>query len=153
MVYLIERAMQLGLFQNYLKQAAGPYDPSLRYKGPENIAVHQQQWLIPVDESHFQPGLKINEVSKYARRYLNLAQASAVIEQFRTYQDQTLSRWTTVEMAARELQTRGEPITPQRIWGYIEDVPEWQHKLQREEFSPDLIASTLAGLQKLRFLS
>jgi len=152
MIYLIERAVQLGLFQNYLKQAAGPYDPSLRYKGPENIAVRQQQWLIPVDESHFQPGPKIHEVTRYAGRYLSLAQASAVIEQFKTYQDQTLSRWTTVEMAARELEACGEPVTPQRILGYIDGVPEWRHKLQREEFSPALIASTLTGLRKVGLL-
>jgi type I restriction enzyme S subunit len=153
MIYLIERGMQLGLFQNYLKQAAGPYDPGLRYKGPENIAVHQQQWLVPVDESHFHPGPKINEVQKYARRYLNLAQAAAVIEHFKTYQDQTLSRWTTVEMAARELRAQGETINPQRILSYIQTVMEWRHKLERDEFSPDLIAGTLAGLQKLGFLS
>lgn len=153
MIYLIERAVHLGLFQNYLKQAAGPYDPSLRYKGPEDIAVRQQRWITAVDESRFEPGLKMNVALRYARRYLNLAQASAVVEQFRTFQDGTLSRWTTVDMAARELQSHGESVTPQRILAYLADIPEWQHKLQREEFSLDLIASTLAGLQKLGFLS
>ncbi|MCP9464998.1 MAG: hypothetical protein NNA25_09415 [Nitrospira sp.] len=150
-IYLIERAVQLGLFQNYLKQAAGPYDPSLRYKGPEDIAVRQQRWLTAVDESHFEPGPKMNTALRYARRYLNLAQASAVIEQFKTYQDGTLSRWTTVDMAARELHNCGESITPQRILEYLSSLPEWQHKLQRDEFSLDLIASTLVGLRKIGF--
>ncbi|HXF94293.1 MAG TPA: hypothetical protein VNK46_16185 [Nitrospiraceae bacterium] len=151
-IYLIERAVQLGLFHNYLKQAAGPYDPSLRYKGPEDIAVRQQRWLTAVDESHFEPGPKINVALRYARRYLNFAQASAVIEQFRTYQDGTLSRWTTVDMAARELERLGQAVTPEHVWGYLADVSEWQHKLQREEFSVDLIASTLVGLRKIGFL-
>ncbi|MDI3281659.1 MAG: type I restriction endonuclease subunit M, partial [Bacillota bacterium] len=46
MLYLIERATQSGLFRGFLKQAAGPYDPRLRYKGPEDIAVRQHRWLV-----------------------------------------------------------------------------------------------------------
>jgi hypothetical protein len=107
---------------------------------------------MATDESHFQPGPKMNVALRYVRRYLNLAQASAVIEQFRTYQDGTLSRWTTVDMSARELASRGQAVTPEHVWGYLADIPEWQNKLQREEFSIDLIASTLAGLRKLEFL-
>lgn len=153
MIYLIERAIQLGLFQNYLKQAAGPYDPSLRYKGPEDIAVRQQQWLRAVSDTRFEPGPKIAAGLRYAPRYLDLAQAAAVIEQFRTYQDASLSRWTTVDMAARDLMDLGEAVNPERVWQYLQQVPEWQHKLQREEFSLDLIASTLAGLRKFGFLA
>ncbi|MGN2393477.1 hypothetical protein, partial [Pelomicrobium sp. G1] len=72
---------------------------------------------------------------------------------FRTYQDASLSRWTTVDMAARDLMDLGEAVNPERVWQYLQQVPEWQHKLQREEFSLDLIASTLAGLRKFGFLA
>jgi hypothetical protein len=43
LIYFIEVEQRSGLFQNFLKQAAGPYDPTLRYKGPQDIAVHQQK--------------------------------------------------------------------------------------------------------------
>ena len=151
-IYLIERAMELGLFKNYLKQAAGPYDPSLRYHGPEDIAIRQHRWLTAADASHFQPGPNIGEVSNYVKSYLDTVQASAVIEEFRTYQDPTLSRWTTVDFAARELQSVGKPVNTNTVLDYLRATPEWTPKTEKKEFEPDRISNTLSGLQKLGFL-
>lgn len=153
MIYLIERALELGLFRNYLKQAAGPYDPTLRYGGAEGIAVRRLKWLVATDASHFAPGPNIKELDRYVVRYLDTAQASNVIEQFRTYRDETLERWTTVDMTARELESSGLAITPEKVWAYIESTPEWLHKLDRREFSVSHVSNTLAGLRKLGFLS
>jgi len=55
-------------------------------------------------------------------------------------------------MAARELAASAQPVTPQAVLAHIEATPEWQHELQREEFTPDCIASTLAGLRRFGFL-
>jgi len=155
MIYLIERAVQLGLFRNYLKQAAGPYDPNLRYRGPEGIATHQRQWLVAVDDTHFEPGPRIDEALNYAERYIHIsrAQASAVIKQFRTYQDDTLGRWTTVDLAARELIAQGSVVTVESILAHLSASEEWAHKLDQKEFTLELITGTLSGLRNFGFLS
>ncbi|MBI4529872.1 MAG: type I restriction endonuclease subunit M [Deltaproteobacteria bacterium] len=152
MMYLVECSEKLGLFQNYLKYAAGPYDPGLRYRGPENIALNQRHWLVAPDSTHFEPGPNIQEAIRFAKRYIPVDRASAIIENFKEYTNPALERWTTVEMAARELQGRGETVTPENVLAYIESVPEWESKLQREEFRTDLIASTLSGLRKFGFI-
>jgi hypothetical protein len=152
MLYLIEARLRTGLSIEFRKQAAGPYDPSLRYKGPEDIAVRQRGWLVQPDDSHFEPGPNIEEALRYASRYIDTELAESVLEEFRTFKDGTLERWTTVHLAAVELQRQGQPVTPETVEAYIESVPEWQPKLSREEFTPDRIAQTLDGLVKLGFL-
>lgn len=151
-IYLIERAERLGLFQNYLKQAAGPYDPSLRYRGPEGIAVRQHQWLTATDGSHFEPGPNIADGARYAERYFDTARAAAVIEHFRTFTNAALERWTTVHMAACEIAEGGADATAEAVLAHIEATPEWIAKLDRREFELDKIRSTLAGLRKFGFL-
>jgi type I restriction enzyme S subunit len=152
MLYLIEAITGTGLFTEFRKQAAGPYDPSLRYKGPEDIAVRQRGWLVQPDDSHFEPGPNIEEALRYASRYIDTELAELVLEEFHTFKDGTLERWTTVHLAAVELQRQGQPVTPETVVAYIESIPEWQAKLSREEFTPDRIAQTLDGLVKLDFL-
>jgi hypothetical protein len=152
MLYLIEAVTETGLFAEFRKQVAGPYDPSLRYKGPEDIAVRQRGWLVQPDDSHFEPGPNIEEALRYASRYIDTELAELVLEEFRTFKDGTLERWTTVHLAAVELLRQGQPVTPETVRAYIESIPEWQAKLSREEFTPDRIAQTLDGLVKLDFL-
>jgi hypothetical protein len=152
-IYLIERALELHLFRNYLKQAAGPYDPTLRYGGAEGIAVRRLKWLSVTDASHFVPGPNISQVKRYVSKYIDIVQASSVINEFRNYQDEALERWTTIDMAARELALTGKSVTAQNILGYIESIPEWRHKVGREQFSPERVAKSLDGLKMLGFLS
>jgi hypothetical protein len=152
MLYLIEAITETGLFAEFRKQAAGPYDPSLRYKGPEDIAVRQRGWLVQPDDSHFEPGPNIEEALRYASRYIDTELAELVLEEFRTFKDGTLERWTTVHLAAVELQRQGQPVTPETVRAYIESVPEWQPKLSRDEFTLDRIADALQGLEKLGFI-
>jgi hypothetical protein len=152
MLYLIEAVTETGLFTEFRKQAAGPYDPSLRYKGPEDIAVRQRGWLVQPDDSHFEPGPNIEEALRYASRYIDTELAELVLEEFRTFKDGTLERWTTVHLAAVELQRQGQPVTPETVGAYIESVPEWQLKLSLDEFTSGRIADALQGLEKLGFI-
>jgi|GEM_PF-390070 len=151
-LYLIEAITKTGLFTEFRKQAAGPYDPGLRYKGPEDIAVRQRGWLVPRGDSHFEPGPNIEEALRYASRYIDTELAELVLEEFRTFKDGTLERWTTVHLAAVELQRQGQSVTPETVGAYIESVPEWQPKLSRDEFTLDRIADALQGLEKLGFI-
>ncbi|GBD36078.1 hypothetical protein HRbin36_01198 [bacterium HR36] len=152
MLYLIEAVTDTGLFTEFRKQAAGPYDPGLRYKGPEDIAVRQRDWLVARGDTHFEPGPNIEEALGYAPRYIDIELAERVLEEFRTFKDETLERWTTVHLAAVELQRRGEPATPEAVLAYIRSVPEWQEKLLREEFALNRIADALEGLRKTGLL-
>ena len=64
----------------------------------------------------------------------------------------TLGRWTTVDMAAREVAENGAPVTAEAVAARIEATPEWTTKLQREEFALDKIRDSLAGLRRFGFL-
>jgi type I restriction enzyme S subunit len=152
MIYLIERATSLGLFQDFLKHAAGPYDPSLRYKGPEDIAVKQQKWLELVSTSQFKPGPRIERALRFVPRYIDLGSADRVIDNFRTYKDETLERWTTIDMAALDVIRQGKSVTVSSILSYIESLPEWKDKLVRTEFAPEHVERTLQGLRAMGFL-
>jgi hypothetical protein len=151
-LYLIEAITETGLFTEFRKQAAGPYDPSLRYKGPEDIAVRQRGWLVQPDDSHFEPGPNIEEALRYASRYIDTELAELVLEEFHTFKDGTLERWTTVHLAAVELLRQGQPVTPETIAAYIESIPEWQPKLSRDEFTSGRIADALHGLCRIGLL-
>ena len=153
MIYLIERSQHLGTFQGFIKQAAGPYDPSLRYGGPEKIAIHDHQWLLETDDSHFAPGPNILNALRYAERYFNIDEARVVIQDFRTYRDGALERWTTLDMAIREIHDNGGEIGEQAILDHIRGIPEWAPKLDRDEFSISKIRKTLIGLRKRGYIS
>ena len=148
MIYLIERGQDLGLFQHYLKQAAGPYDPQLRYGGPEKIAIEDHQWLRASDESHFEPGPNVAKGIRYAERYMDAGLAEEVISHFKRYSNGALERWTTVEMASREIASGGGVVTVESVLAYIEATPEWAAKLERTEFEPEKVGKTLVGLRK-----
>jgi len=152
MLYLIEAATETGLFTDFRKQAAGPYDPSLHHKGPEYIAVRQKGWLAMPDKTHFEPGPNIEEALRYAPRYMDEVLAELVLDEFRAFRDETLERWTTVHLAAVELQGRGDPVTPDTVLAFIQSVPAWQGKLAREEFALERIADALEGLRRMGLL-
>ncbi|MGQ9654907.1 MAG: Eco57I restriction-modification methylase domain-containing protein, partial [Thermodesulfobacteriota bacterium] len=95
MLYLIEAATETGLFTEFRKHAAGPYDPDLRYGGPEDIAVGQRRWLVMPDDTHFAPGSNIEEALHDAPQYIDVELAELALEEFRTFKDETLERWTT----------------------------------------------------------
>ncbi|ROR02913.1 Eco57I restriction-modification methylase domain-containing protein [Desulfosoma caldarium] len=152
MLYLIESATKTGLFMDFRKLAAGPYDPWLRYKGPEDIALREKNWLVAHDPTHFEPGPNIQEALGYAPRYIDTNLAELVLEKFRTFKDETLERWTTVHLAAMELWRGDKSMTPEAVLAYIRSVPEWKTKLSREAFAPDRIADALEGLRKLGLL-
>ncbi len=152
MLYLIEAAGETGLFVEFRKQAAGPYDPGLRYCGAEEIAVRQRRWLVAPDDTHFEPGPNVGEALCYASRYMDEVLAELVLEEFRGFRDETLERWTTVHLAAAELQRQGQPVTPETILAFIQSIPEWQPKLARKEFHRDRIADALEGLYRTGLL-
>jgi len=151
-IYLIERAQHLGLFERWKKQAAGPYDPKLRYGGPEKIAIVEHQWLTAADVSHFEPGPKIEEGTGYAERWLDVERARKVIGKFLKYTNGALERWTTIDMTAQEIASSGGAVTVETVLAQIDATPEWAPKLKREEFEPAKVDSTLRGLRKEGFL-
>jgi hypothetical protein len=146
LIYFIEVEQRSGLFQNFLKQAAGPYDPTLRYKGPEDIAVHQQGWLRMASTTAFVPAA-IDKCLKYFGRYFDPLKAEVVLEHFRTYGDEALGRWATVHYAAQELVAQSQPVNGATILSHLEESREWAHKPDRHEFGLEFIESTLRGMK------
>ncbi len=150
-VYLVERALNLELFTSYQKMKAGPYDPQLRYRDAEPIAL-KQGW-IAVAGLDLVAGKNIKEVHKYAPSYLGGVQGAREFIQFLAQVPPwDLETWTTVDTTARELIGREQPVTPEGVRAVLAASPEWKQKLKKQNFSTTRIAAAIEHLSRLGLL-
>jgi hypothetical protein len=69
--YFLERALELDLFTEHRRMAAGKYDPSARYDDAEPIASSPDKgWITIAQETQFLPGPNLSDIHKYAPRYI-----------------------------------------------------------------------------------
>jgi hypothetical protein len=150
-VYLVERALNLGLFISYQKMKAGPYDPHLRYQDAEPIAL-KQGWLA-AEGWDLVAGKNIKHVYKYAPSYLGGGQGVRDFIQFLAQMPPwDLETWTTVDTTVRELIGRKEAVTPENIRAILAASPEWKAKLSKQHFSAKRIALAIDHLTRLGLL-
>lgn len=147
--YLVHRAEQSNVLRSYYKHAAGPYNPSLKYQGPFNIALdngyireHEYQ-----KRTGFITGPDITNIDKYlSRRSFNEA-LDWVVETFKYVKSAKLELLTTVDYAILELTEQGEGITIDSIKTFIASDEEWAPKLQRKIFSDRNIKKAIGELR------
>jgi hypothetical protein len=151
--YLLEIGLELGLFTTHKKKAAGPYDPALRYRDAEPIAVEQQRWLV-AEGTSYEPGPNIDKAVQYAPRYLkDLAAARAFVHYCSNVSGPFLETWTTVLMAAQDLERKGRPATVDAIQGQIGSFDEWAAKLRKKHFTSRAIEDALGLSRRLGLIS
>jgi hypothetical protein len=147
--YLLEIGLDLGLFTTHKKKAAGPYDPALRYRDAEPIAVEQQRWLV-AEGTSYEPGPDIDKAMQYAPRYLkDLAAARALVHYCSNVSGPFLETWTTVLMATQDLDREGRPATIDAIREHIASFDEWAAKLQKKHFTSKSIEDALGLSRRL----
>ncbi len=135
LMYLLHRYAE-GKAEGYLKKAAGPYDPGMKYKGPETIALKNGY----VREHHngsypgFVAGDKIVQAESYFEKWYG-ADVLTWLEQFRYKKTDELELLATVDMAMVDLAGEGRTIDLSSVKSMIADHPEWVPKLSRETFS------------------
>ncbi|WP_082520118.1 restriction endonuclease subunit S [Rhodanobacter sp. Root480] len=149
LAYLLHRHAE-GQAVGFLKKAAGPYDPSIRYKGPEGIAL--KKGYVRTRHNGKYEGFVVSENIAEAEAYFEKwygADVMAWLEQFHMRKTEELELLTTVDMAVEDLRREGKSISAGAVKQLIHDHPEWKPKLDRVAFSDAGIAGALAECQAL----
>jgi len=143
--YLLHRHME-GIAKGYIKKAAGPYKPELKYRTALPIGLKNQ--YVVAHEATYQGksfvnltvGDNIVEAKNYFAQWHG-DEPLKWLEQFRYIKNrrEELELLTTVDMAMIELRNTHKPITILAIKEIIKNSEEWKAKLKRELFSDDNI--------------
>ena len=132
--YLLHRHEE-GRAEGYLKKAAGPYNPRIRYGGPERIALEKgyirqhknRKYQGFVADSH------VGEAEQYVNKWYG-RESLELLEQFRYKNNDELELLTTVDMAAEELRSAGEEVSVENVKKVILGHREWKAKMGRRIF-------------------
>jgi type I restriction enzyme S subunit len=135
--------------EGYLKKAAGPYNPSMKYGGPEKIA--QKRGYVKVHSNGKYSGFivdhNIDEAVKYFNEWYD-QETLKWLEQFRYKKNDDLELLTTVDKAILEL-PEGREVSVASVKDIIQNNDEWRPKLDRPIFSDVNISAAIKEIQEL----
>lgn len=143
--YLLHRYEQEST-QGFLKKAAGPYNPTIRYKD-EKIAL-KAGYVTDLGKSKFVQGEKSSEAVSYFVQWYG-EDAIEWIKQFQYRKNDDLEVLTTVAEAIVDLKKSNLAITVESVKQVIRENPEWRPKLDKDCFSDFKIQSAIKESQKL----
>lgn len=137
--------------QDYLRKAAGPYNPKTKYQGPEKIA-HENGYVQDYQNgklSGFIPGENIAAAKTYFQNYWSIDCLTWLETHFKYKSNDELELYATVDNAMLELHKNNKPINVQEIKTIIKTEKEWKAKLEREIFSDDNIQKAINYLPSI----
>lgn len=148
--YLFHRHLEDEAVKQYLRKAAGPYNPSTRYRGPEKIAM-SNKYVSLHKNGKFEGFIKGSDLEKAKHFSSNYWERSAIewLEQFRFKTNDELELFATVDNALVELYTNEIEITVEQVKNIIKREPEWNEKLKKPIFSNINILRAINELPKL----
>jgi hypothetical protein len=147
--YLLECAMNLGVFTEHGRKPLGPYDYKARYRDAEPIAI-KKGWL-KVRGTMQSAADNLADLKRFIGRYLRSeGLAERLVKYLVRFSDDELEVLATVHWSARELVEAGRAVTVAAIIELLESTREWQLKPQRPAFSGDHIGTALQQLRELR---
>jgi restriction endonuclease S subunit len=147
--YLLHRHIER-VTQGYLKKAAGPYNPAVKYKGPETIA-QKNGYIRPHTSGKFSGFVaagRIAEAEGYFDKWYG-REVLAWLEQFRHQTNDDLELLATVDMAIVDVKRVHAEANVAAVKSIILDHPEWETKLEREIFSDANIARAISRVTEL----
>jgi Restriction endonuclease S subunits len=134
--YLFHRHVD-NQIKDYLRKAAGPYNPKTKYGGPEKIA-HDNGYVIDHKNGQltgFIAGPNINEARPYFEKYWNIEYLTWLEAQFKYKSNDDLELFSTIDNCLIELNKKNEPFTVEAVKDILKKEPEWTAKLEREIFN------------------
>ncbi|KAB7644140.1 restriction endonuclease subunit S [Polymorphobacter fuscus] len=133
---------------DYLRMAAGPYNPKMRYSG--GIAVAKSQGWIREARGRFGFGHIKGVNADYARADRKLqAIAIWVRDTFALRKNEEWERLATVDYAVCALGHEAQPVTPKRVLAYISDLEVWRHKVAKLGLTEFSVQSAMLELSQL----
>lgn len=145
LAYLLHRHAQEST-QGFLKKAAGPYNPTIRYKD-ESIAL-KANYVVERGKGKFVKGEKNSEAVEYFVQWYG-TEAIEWLGQFQYRKNDDLEVLTTVAEAIVDLKRNDLAITVEAVKQIIRENPEWRPKLDKDCFSDFKIQSAIKESQKL----
>ena len=153
--YLLHRHIE-GVAKGYHKLAAGPYNPTLRYKTALPIAL-KKLYVIAHKASYkgheynnLTVGEGIDEAKKYFAKWFG-DEPLEWLKQFKYIKNRRdeLELLTTTDKAMVELRDSGKPINLFTVKDLIKKTPEWKDKLKRQIFSDENIKRAIQWSNEL----
>lgn len=145
LAYLLHRHAQEST-QGFLKKAAGPYNPTIRYKD-EKIAL-KAGYVADRGKGKFVKGEKTNEAVNYFTQWYG-AESIEWLKQFQFRKNDELEVLTTVAEAIADLKRNSLTITVESIKQVIQSNSEWRPKLDKPYFNDINIQLAMRESQKL----
>lgn len=151
-VYFARRFMgESALDSEYLRKAAGPYNPAMRYSGGIKLAL-EKNWIAPAigkfGDGHA-PGSAISDAHAWIEK-CRFAQAAAwVRDKFKFKHNDSWELLATIDYAMLALDHRGAMITAHAVLEYIGSDPEWHPKIAKFSLTEPSIQNSMVELEGL----
>ena len=132
---------------DFLKKAAGPYNPSMKYSG--GIAIAKAKNYITEARGRFGfghiPGATIAELDPAVQRYGYGESATWVNQHFKFKKNEEWELLATVDYAMLQLRD----ATPADILAYVANDPEWRPKIEKLGLTEFKIESAMLEIRAL----
>ena len=135
----------------YLRKAAGPYNPSMKYSGGIAIAK-QKNWLHEARGRYgfgHVPGANIADAGEWIATYRYDSPSRWVTEHFRYKKNEEWETLATVDYVIEHLQTLGIEPDPAQILQYIASDVEWHPKIEKLRLTEMSVATAKLEVQTL----
>lgn len=136
--------------QDYLRKAAGPYNPKTKYGGPEKIALNSkyiQNWKGDNGTTGFVAAEKIDDAKKYFSNYWQIADLDWLTTEFKFKSNDELELLATVDNSLVELFKKNLDFTVANVLDIIKSEKEWEAKLERAIFSDAHVEKAIGFLK------
>lgn len=151
-VYFARRFMgERALDQQYLRKAAGPYNPSMRYSGGVKIAL-EKNWIAAATGKYgpgHSPGSAFGDASAWIEKYQFAQPAAWVRDKFMFKKNDIWELLATVDYAMLALEHGGSTPTAANVFTYIGSDEEWRPKIEKLHLSEASIQNSMVELQSL----
>lgn len=152
-VYFARRHMgETALNEEFLRKAAGPYNPTMKYSG--GIKIAKDRGYIREARGRFGfghiTGPGAAELMTYADKYGNFKEAAAwARDTFKFMKNEEWELLATVDYALMHLEAEGIAATPAQILQYIAADDEWRPKVKKLNLSETKVEKAMADVRKL----
>lgn len=130
-LYLLHRHIERKA-EGFLKKAAGPYNPSNRYGGPEKIALANK--YIKTQNNGFVADTNIEQAINYFNEWYDVGHLNW-LDAFKFSKNEHLEVLTTVDMAIDELIKENKEPNLTNVKSIITTNKEWKPKLEKPFFN------------------
>ena len=135
----------------YLKKAAGPYNPSMKYSG--GIAIAKQKSWLRETRGRFGfghvPGPAAQEMENWFAKYGFGDSARWVAEHFRYKKNEEWETLATVDYAMEHLQSLGVEADATRVLQYIRADDEWRPKIEKLRLTEMSVGTAMLEMKAL----